>query len=121
MMMLARNASVMFCHSRIRNLAQPVGRADIVIAAGAKPALVQGEWTKPGCVVIDACNHTATSATPTSPRPGSARLIIRVPRRTSPVTIDVQLDLTAARTRSRRPYGWQTDPQDHRHRSTNLG
>lgn len=115
--MLARDPTGMFCHSRTRNLAQPVGRAEIVIAARGQPALIQGEWTKPGCIVIDACYHTGDIGdTDFSTAREQARLIIRAPRRTRPVTIEVQLDLTAARTRSPAPHGWQTDPQDHRHR-----
>jgi methylenetetrahydrofolate dehydrogenase (NADP+)/methenyltetrahydrofolate cyclohydrolase len=47
------NATVTLCHSRTRDLAGEVGRADIVIAAIGKPELVQGAWIKPGAAVID--------------------------------------------------------------------
>lgn len=48
------NATVTICHSKTRDLAFHVKRADIVIAAVGRPGLVKGEWIKPGAVVIDA-------------------------------------------------------------------
>lgn len=53
-MLLARNATVTIAHSRTRNLAEVVRRADIVCAAVGKPNFVQGDWIKPGAVVLDA-------------------------------------------------------------------
>ncbi len=47
------DASVTLCHSRTRDLAEEVRRAEIVIAAVGKPELVRGEWLAPGAVVID--------------------------------------------------------------------
>jgi methylenetetrahydrofolate dehydrogenase (NADP+) / methenyltetrahydrofolate cyclohydrolase len=47
------NATVTMCHSRTRDLAEEVGRADVVIAAIGKPELVKGAWIKPGAAVID--------------------------------------------------------------------
>jgi methylenetetrahydrofolate dehydrogenase (NADP+) / methenyltetrahydrofolate cyclohydrolase len=47
------NATVTMCHSRTRDLAGEVGRADIVIAAIGKPGLVKGAWIRPGAAVID--------------------------------------------------------------------
>jgi methylenetetrahydrofolate dehydrogenase (NADP+) / methenyltetrahydrofolate cyclohydrolase len=41
------------CHSRTPDLAAEVRRADIVIAAVGRAALVQGDWIKPGATVID--------------------------------------------------------------------
>ncbi len=52
-MMLDRHATVTICHSRTADLAAEVGRADIVIAAVGSPALVRGEWIKPGAFVLD--------------------------------------------------------------------
>jgi methylenetetrahydrofolate dehydrogenase (NADP+)/methenyltetrahydrofolate cyclohydrolase len=54
MMLLNRNATVTICHSHTGNLAELVKQADIVVAAVGKPNFVQGEWIKPGAVVIDA-------------------------------------------------------------------
>jgi methylenetetrahydrofolate dehydrogenase (NADP+)/methenyltetrahydrofolate cyclohydrolase len=44
---------VTLCHSRTKDLAEEVGRADVVVAATGQPALVRGAWIKPGAVVID--------------------------------------------------------------------
>jgi len=53
LMCLAQHATVTICHSRTRDLAEQVGRADVVIAAVGRPELVKGAWIKPGAVVID--------------------------------------------------------------------
>lgn len=51
-LLLAR-CTVTICHSRTRDLADHVGRADIVAAAVGRPGLVKGDWIKPGAMVID--------------------------------------------------------------------
>jgi methylenetetrahydrofolate dehydrogenase (NADP+) / methenyltetrahydrofolate cyclohydrolase len=53
-MLLNSNATVTTCHSRTSNLADIVRLADIVVAAVGKPRFVQGDWIKPGAVVLDA-------------------------------------------------------------------
>lgn len=53
LMCLARHATVTLCHSRTRDLAEKVGRADVVIAAVGQPEMIKGSWIKPGAVVID--------------------------------------------------------------------
>jgi len=53
LMCLARHATVTICHSRTRNLAEQVRRADVLIAAVGQPEMVKGEWIKEGAVVID--------------------------------------------------------------------
>ena len=50
---LARHATVTICHSRTRDLDAHVGRADVVVAAVGRARLVQGDWIRPGAVVID--------------------------------------------------------------------
>ncbi len=47
------NATVTLAHSRTKNLAQVVRRADIVVAAVGRPEMVRGDWIKPGATVID--------------------------------------------------------------------
>ncbi len=54
MLLLARDASVTYCHSRTVDLAAHVREADVVIAAVGRPELIRGEWIKPGAVVVDA-------------------------------------------------------------------
>ena len=52
-LLLAANATVTICHSRTRDLAEVCRRADVLIAAVGRPALVRGDWVKEGAVVID--------------------------------------------------------------------
>ena len=52
-MLINAHATVTLCHSHTRNLAKIVGGADILIAAVGKPRFVQGDWIKPGAIVID--------------------------------------------------------------------
>ncbi|MEU5566929.1 bifunctional 5,10-methylenetetrahydrofolate dehydrogenase/5,10-methenyltetrahydrofolate cyclohydrolase [Micromonospora musae] len=54
MLLLARDATVTYCHSRTVDLAAHVAQADVVVAAAGVPELVRGEWIKPGAVVVDA-------------------------------------------------------------------
>lgn len=53
LMCLAKHATVTICHSRTKDLAGVVRRADVVIAAVGKAEMVKGDWIKPGAVVID--------------------------------------------------------------------
>jgi len=47
------DATVTLCHSKTRDLADKVRRADVVVVAAGKPGLVTGAMLKPGAVVID--------------------------------------------------------------------
>ena len=59
-LLLERHATVAICHSRTRDLAEEVARADVVVAAIGRPRHVRGEWIRPGAVVIDVgINRTA--------------------------------------------------------------
>lgn len=53
LMLLERDATVTVCHSRTRDLAAEVRRADIVVSAVGRPNLIRGEWIKEGAVVVD--------------------------------------------------------------------
>lgn len=53
MLLLARHMTVTVCHSRTRDLAAEVANADVVVAAVGVAKLVQGDWIKPGAVVLD--------------------------------------------------------------------
>jgi len=57
MMLLAANATVTICHSRTKNLADVVRRAEIVIGAVGKPEFIRGDWIRDGAVVVDAGYH----------------------------------------------------------------
>ncbi len=52
-LLIAESCTVTVAHSRTRDLPAVVRRADIVVAAVGIPALVQGDWIKPGATVID--------------------------------------------------------------------
>ncbi|HEY7809464.1 MAG TPA: bifunctional methylenetetrahydrofolate dehydrogenase/methenyltetrahydrofolate cyclohydrolase FolD [Allosphingosinicella sp.] len=52
-LLLAENCTVTLAHSRTRDLAAVVRRADIVVAAVGRPEMVKGDWLKPGATVID--------------------------------------------------------------------
>ena len=52
-LLLAESCTVTIAHSRTRDLADVVRRADIVVAAVGRPEMVKGDWLKPGATVID--------------------------------------------------------------------
>jgi methylenetetrahydrofolate dehydrogenase (NADP+)/methenyltetrahydrofolate cyclohydrolase len=47
------NATVTVAHSRTRDLAATVSRADVLVAAVGRPEMIRGAWIKPGAIVID--------------------------------------------------------------------
>jgi len=53
MMLLKENATVTICHSRTKDIAAEVSRADIVVAAVGIPDFIKGIMIKKGAVVID--------------------------------------------------------------------
>jgi methylenetetrahydrofolate dehydrogenase (NADP+)/methenyltetrahydrofolate cyclohydrolase len=52
-LLLGESCTVTIAHSRTKNLAEVVRRADIVVAAVGRPEMVRGDWIKPGATVID--------------------------------------------------------------------
>lgn len=53
MELLLAGCTVTVTHRFTKDLAEHVGRADLVVVAAGKPGLVKGEWIKPGAIVID--------------------------------------------------------------------
>ena len=53
LMLLNRNATVSYCHTRTRELSSETRQADILIAAVGRPKLITADMVKPGAVVID--------------------------------------------------------------------
>ena len=51
--LLLAGCTVTCCHRHTKDLAGTVARADIVVAAAGKPGLIQGDWIKPGAIVVD--------------------------------------------------------------------
>jgi len=101
------NATVTMCHSKTRDLAGEVRRADVVVAAIGKPELVKGDWIKDGAYVIDVgINRTAAGKllgdveyTSAAQR---ARAITPVPGGVGPMTIACLLENTVEAARRRR-------------------
>ena len=52
-LLLGESCTVTIAHSRTKDLADVVRRADIVVAAVGRPEMVKGSWIKPGATVID--------------------------------------------------------------------
>ena len=52
-LLLQENCTVTVAHSRTKNLADVVRRADLLVAAVGQQELVRGDWIKPGATVID--------------------------------------------------------------------
>jgi methylenetetrahydrofolate dehydrogenase (NADP+) / methenyltetrahydrofolate cyclohydrolase len=52
-LLVKEDATVTVAHSRTRDLAGKIGRADIVVVAAGRPGLVSGDMLKKGAVVVD--------------------------------------------------------------------
>lgn len=103
-LLLGENCTVTIAHSRTRDIAAVAARADILVAAVGKPRFVQGDWIKPGAVVIDV-GINRVPAPELAPKPdgaprtrlvgdvdfdaavGRARAITPVPGGVGPMTI----------------------------------
>jgi methylenetetrahydrofolate dehydrogenase (NADP+)/methenyltetrahydrofolate cyclohydrolase len=53
LMLLQANATVTICHSRTANIAEECRRADVLVSAIGRPALITADFIKPGATVID--------------------------------------------------------------------
>lgn len=53
LMLIKANATVTVVHSRTRDIPAMLRDADVVIAAVGRANMIQGDWLKPGAVVID--------------------------------------------------------------------
>ncbi|TDC38972.1 bifunctional 5,10-methylene-tetrahydrofolate dehydrogenase/5,10-methylene-tetrahydrofolate cyclohydrolase [Micromonospora sp. 15K316] len=95
MLLLARDATVTYCHSRTVDLASHVAEADVVVAAAGVPELVRGEWIKPGAVVVDAgYNPGNVGDVEFTAAAARASLITPVPGGVGPMTIATLLAQT---------------------------
>jgi methylenetetrahydrofolate dehydrogenase (NADP+)/methenyltetrahydrofolate cyclohydrolase len=95
MLLLARSATVTYCHSRTEQLPSIVRSADIVVAAVGKPELIRGEWIKPGAVVLDAgYNEGNVGDVAFEEALERAALITPVPGGVGPMTIALLLEQT---------------------------
>ena len=101
------NATVTMCHSRTRDLADEVRRADIVVAAVGRAELVRGDWIKPGAVVLDVgMNRKADGKlvgdVEFAAAAERARAITPVPGGVGPMTVAYLLENTVTAARCRR-------------------
>jgi methylenetetrahydrofolate dehydrogenase (NADP+)/methenyltetrahydrofolate cyclohydrolase len=51
--LLLAGCTITSCHRHTKDLATHVRNADLVVAAAGKPGLIQGDWIKPGGIVVD--------------------------------------------------------------------
>ena len=113
-LLLGDSCTVTIAHSRTKDLAEVVRRADIVVAAVGRPEMVPGDWIKPGATVIDVgINRIDAPEKGTNPD-GSPK---------SRLVGDVAYDSCAAVAgaitpgpRRRRPDDHRLPPRQHRHR-----
>ena len=60
-LLLNADATVTICHSKTKNLAEEVQRADLIVSAIGRPRFITKEMVSPGAVVIDVgINHDDT-------------------------------------------------------------
>jgi methylenetetrahydrofolate dehydrogenase (NADP+)/methenyltetrahydrofolate cyclohydrolase len=103
-LLTAADATVTLCHSRTRDLAAVIGRADVLVAAIGRAGLVRGDWVKPGAVVIDVgINRTPEGKlvgdVEFGPACERAAAITPVPGGVGPMTIAMLLQNTLAAAR----------------------
>lgn len=55
--LLLAGCTVTTCHRFTRDLPSHVGRAEVLVVAVGKAGLIQGEWVRPGAIVIDVGIH----------------------------------------------------------------
>jgi len=95
MLLLARDATVTYCHSRTVDLSAIVATADILVAAVGRPEFIKGRDLKPGAVVIDAgYNPGNVGDVDSAGAMAQARLLTPVPGGVGPMTIAVLLEQT---------------------------
>ena len=95
MLLLSRDATVTYCHSRTIDLPSMIRQADVLIAAVGRPRFIAGEHIKPGAVVIDAGYNPGNIGDvdfDTAHR--RASLITPVPGGVGPMTVAVLLTQT---------------------------
>ena len=94
-LLLNRNATVTICHSRTQNIGEIIKQADIVVAAVGKAKFVQGDWIKPGSVVMDAgYNEGNVGDVDFEPAAEKASMITPVPGGVGPMTIATLIEQT---------------------------
>jgi len=102
-LLIQADCTVTVAHSRTNDLAAVCRTADILIAAVGRPAMVRGDWIKPGAIVIDVGINRIAGAEGKSKLCGDvataeamnvARAITPVPGGVGPMTIACLLQNT---------------------------
>ncbi len=62
LLLMHANATVTVCHSKTRDLPSTVRRADLIVAAMGRPALITPDYVRPGATVIDVGVNRITDA-----------------------------------------------------------
>ncbi len=75
LLLMHANATVTICHSKTRELPQITRRADLIVAAMGRPAMVAPDWIGPGATVIDVGVNRITDPAQ------AARLFAKLPQR----------------------------------------
>ncbi|MYL33524.1 bifunctional methylenetetrahydrofolate dehydrogenase/methenyltetrahydrofolate cyclohydrolase FolD [Pontibacillus yanchengensis] len=98
-MLLNRNATVTYCHSKTKQVADILRQADILIVAVGKPSFIQADQIKEGAVVIDVGVNRLEDGTLTGDVDFESALekasyLTPVPRGVGPMTITMLLHNT---------------------------
>ena len=104
-LLLQRHATVTICHSRTRDLAAEVGRADVLVAAVGIPGIVRPEMVKRGACVIDVGITRTESGLRGDVAPEAAEraaFITPVPGGVGPMTVAMLLRNTVRAAKYRR-------------------
>jgi methylenetetrahydrofolate dehydrogenase (NADP+)/methenyltetrahydrofolate cyclohydrolase len=62
LLLLAENCTVTICHSRTSDLAEECRRADILVSAIGRPALITADFIAPGATVVDVGTSRVSTA-----------------------------------------------------------
>ena len=110
-LLLREDCTVTIAHSRTRDLAAVVRRADLVVAAVGRAEMVRATWIKPGAIVIDVGINRVPAGAGKTRLVGDvafdevravAGAITPVPGGVGPMTIACLLQNTLAAARARR-------------------
>jgi len=105
-LLVSADCTVTVCHSRTRDLAERVRRADVVVAAIGRLEAIQGDWIKPGATVIDVGTNRRADGklagdVAFAAAAERARAITPVPGGVGPMTIAMLLSNTLDSARRR--------------------
>jgi methylenetetrahydrofolate dehydrogenase (NADP+) / methenyltetrahydrofolate cyclohydrolase len=102
LLLLQRHATVTICHSRTRDLAAEVERADVLVAAVGRPGVVTAAMVKEGATVVDVGINRTDGGIVGDVAPDAAEragLITPVPGGVGPMTIAMLLRSTVLAAR----------------------